>query len=685
MTPTASSPSLALLRAAVALTATSVVLQAALGFLGALAVAPVVAAAAILVVAGLWWWCGTRGASVGKAGATATAVSAQCDGAAPPPSPPWARVAEAAAAAALGTALVQRLWAGLHRKTFFYDVLSYHLHLPAAWHAVGRLTLVPTPFGDPAPAYTPANAELLFGVALAAAGNASLAHAGQLPFAALAVLAIHATARQLGAARAVGLTAALSFLLIPEVWQQAPTAMADLAMASFFLAALPFLLRLESVARNWPDVLSLGAALGLLLGTKYVAVVLSLPLLLWAAAVLWRGRRTPQGRPGNAVAIAALAALVLACGGFWYVRNAALTGNPLFPATITVGGRALLRGLLDGAALRASEYHLPVTDLGALAELLSDCGWAFSAAIVVAAWFARRTRWPAGVAALTLLLWFAVPYQQSRFFFAAFGLGAVLLAAAASRAPRAAAWVPAAATAGSVLQFPTAGRLMVIGVAGLTAVLATVLVGHRHLATDTRWSQGVRALTDRRRGRLAIATAAIVVVATAIGWARSRSDAFAYGVGDDHDAAWGWMRDHVHGARIAYTGSNLPLPLWGPRFENVVRYVPIQGGSASAPHDYLHVAAPSVDETPSEPAPERSAPDRVAWLANLATFGADWLFVARMYPGVARANRRDRDDFPIERPWADALPQQFALRYATAGVRIYQLQSRPAKETPSAP
>jgi hypothetical protein len=429
------SPSLALLRAGLGLTAGAVILQAALGFCGALALAPVVAGAAALVAAGIWCWGGTRGApkrNSTTAPATAATTTAHRS--------PEASVAEWATAAALAAALLERLWRGLHRTTFLYDVLSYHLHLPAAWRAAGRLTLVPTPFGDPAPAYTPGNAELLFGLALAAAGNATLAHAGQIPFAALATLAIHATARQLGASRAVGLAAALSFLLIPEVWQQAPTAMADLAMASFFLAALPFLLRLEEAPRNWPDLLSLGAALGLLLGTKYVSVVLSLPPVLWAATVLWRGRRAPHG-PGNAAAVGALAAAVFACGGFWTVRNAALTGNPLFPATIALGRRVFLAGLLDGAALRASEYHVPVTDIGALTEVLGDCGWGFWAAVALAAWFARRTRWPALVAGVTLLLWVAVPYQQSRFFFAPFGLAVILLAVAVVRAPRVGGWL----------------------------------------------------------------------------------------------------------------------------------------------------------------------------------------------------------------------------------------------------
>jgi len=43
-----------------------------------------------------------------------------------------------------------------------YDSLSYHLFFPAHWIQEQRLSIVPTPFGDPAQAYQPANGELFF-------------------------------------------------------------------------------------------------------------------------------------------------------------------------------------------------------------------------------------------------------------------------------------------------------------------------------------------------------------------------------------------------------------------------------------------------------------------------------------------------------------------------------------------
>lgn len=110
--------------------------------------------------------------------------------------------------------------------------------------------------------------------------------------------------------------------------------------------------------------------------------------------------------------------------------------------------------------------------------------------------------------------------------------------------------------------------------------------------------------------------------------------------------------------------------------------MPIAGGLNSAPHHFLHVPPPGPLQTPSEPAPERRHPERSSWLANLDAFGADWLFVARMYPGVAAANAHDDQNFPVERAWADGDPARFHLAYANEGARIYQIHRRPTGAPP---
>src|SRR6185369_14267547 len=143
----------------------------------------------------------------------------------------------------------------------------------------------------------------------------------------------------------------------------------DLGIAAFLLSSLPFALRLWTApARRRADLLAVAAALGLAIGTKYAAATLALPFLAVAAAAVVR--RRPIDARGAALALLA----VTATGGFWYARNAAITGNPFYPVALP-GAR--LPALYGAAEMRAWEYHVPVSDLRALGILWLGAGIGF--------------------------------------------------------------------------------------------------------------------------------------------------------------------------------------------------------------------------------------------------------------------------------------------------------------------
>ncbi len=326
---------------------------------------------------------------------------------------------DVACVCALTAAVLLRAWAGFGKTTFLYDTLSYHLHVPATWIADRRLEIVPAVFGDPSSAYAPSNLELWFAFLMAPLHSDCLAGSGQLPFAALAALAIVAAVREAGGRRTAALAAALVFLLIPEVWQQARTAMTDLGLAAFLLASLPFSARAARQGDDG-DLLTAAVALGLAVGTKYVGLPLALP---FALVVIFSAR---SGRRRGRTSVAA-AAVVLASGGFWYLRNALATGNPFYPVA-TLG----FPGLTDRAAMRAWIYHLPVGQLGALGEMLGAAGFGFVLAAAVVVVWRRLLLEGALLLAVTTVFWLWIPYQESRFLFAAFGVAAVAI----GRAPR---------------------------------------------------------------------------------------------------------------------------------------------------------------------------------------------------------------------------------------------------------
>jgi len=610
--------------------ATVVVVQAGLGAIGLLT-----PAATLVVLAAL--------------AAGAYRVARHRPGAQPPPPEPVTKLA-----VVLSSLLIAvfgfRLWSGLHKTTFLYDTLSYHLHMPATWMHDRRITIVPAVFGDPSPAYAPANLELWFQFLMAPLRSDYLAGAGQLPFAALAACAIATVIRDARGARSVAVAAPLAFLFVPEVWTQMSTAMTDVGMAACLLAALPFALRLwtAGVARR-SDLLAAATAIGLAVGTKYAAASLAL-LFVTLTAGAWL-RRRPLDLRGGALAIAA----VLAAGGFWYVRNAAVTGNPFYPVAVPA---LHLPALYGSAQMRAWDYHVPVGDLAALGSMLIGAGIGFCVAVAVAVVLRWRRPETALMVGLLATFWFLIPYQESRFLFVVFGVAAALIGLAA-RGSFPVALALAAALACAFIEWRSVQRLMLLGAPLMTAVV---------LADKP----GLLARIDSRGlMRAAGAGAAVVLVALAIG---ARDDARrdpGYGVDDETAADWAWFRANVHDARVAYTGTNVAFPLAGQRLSNDVRYVNVAG----APGDVLHDFGPPGDGT-AEPAPYRRNARADVWLSNLRAARTQVLFVAALYPPVRRNVAADSGGFPVERAWADARPDSFHLLHASPTARVYSVNLR---------
>ena len=551
---------------------------------------------------------------------------------------PWTPL-EAALAAGLVAALLLQLRSGLARTTSLYDTLSYHLHEPATWMHARRVGIVPAVFGDPAPAYAPANLELVWLFLMAPLRSDTLAAVGQLPFAALAAVAIAAAVREAGGRRDAALAAALAYLLVPEVWQQASTAMVDLGMAACLLAALPFAARLRR-GGSGADLAAFATALGLGAGTKSVGALLALPFFALGARALVRARPA---------AIALAAGLAIASGGFWFLRNWAVTGSPFYPVA-ALG----FPGLYGAHAMRAWDYHIPVRELPALGAMLlaSGVGFASAAAVALARGWRTHEAWLA--LALVAIFWLVIPYQESRFLFTAFGVAAVVLGRAADRPPALLGGaLLAAAIVGALVEAPAPERLALLPAAAAGALGLAAL--RRIPARGRRWG-------------LAAAGAALALALGAIVHRRLADEPLP-AVGDDVDADWRWFRAHVRDARVAYTGTNLAFPLAGEGLSNRVSYVNVAG----APEARLHDFPPGPGVATAEPAPYREGPAFDVWLRNLRAAGADVLFVAALYPIVRRNVAADDDGFPIERAWADAHPALFQLLHASAAARVYRI------------
>jgi hypothetical protein len=401
-------------------------------------------------------------------------------------------------------------------------------------------------------------------------------------------------------------------------------------------------------------VFTIAVALGLAFGTKYAGAALALPFLVFGAIAIARARLA------NAKGLALVAAALLATGGFWYLRNAVVAGNPFYPVAALPG--LPLPALYGAKEMRAWDYHVPIADVGELGSMLVAAGIAFISAAAFAIVRLRRTGYGALAPALVVVFWLLVPYQESRFLFPAFGAAAIAIGIAVVKRPVLAItlYAPVAALIGSLVQYPTWERLLLapIGVAA-----ALLFAYGRRLP----FRPGARVV----RGGVAVgAIAGFVAIALGVGRFDARRPAYTVGDGD-LAAAWAWLRANVRDTNVAYTGTNLAFPLAGAQLANHVRYVNVAG----SPGDILNDFGPPGDGT-AEPAPYRRGASPGVWLANLRATGTRVLFVAALYPGVRRNIGADRDGFPIERAWADARPDVFHLSYASAAARVYDVEPR---------
>lgn len=204
----------------------------------------------------------------------------------------------------------------------FYDQFNYHLAFPYQWLRHGSAFVYPRHSYS----YLTANMGFLYSYGMAVGGPWT----GQAVCwwtGAVATLGAWALGRRLGGPRAAAWAAAI-FAATPTVLVPATWAGSDLGVAAFAAAGWLLLLRLRDGIGERPAAwVTTGAMAGLAAGCKYLALAMvAVPL---GAAVLLSQRRGPRRerwrRTGLWLAGAALAFSP------WLLRNASVTGNPVFP------------------------------------------------------------------------------------------------------------------------------------------------------------------------------------------------------------------------------------------------------------------------------------------------------------------------------------------------------------------
>jgi hypothetical protein len=230
----------------------------------------------------------------------------------------------------LSLGIIVQMFLGAMLPPSDFDVRAYHLQVPKEWFQAGLVTFL----DHNAYAQMPLGAEMPALAAMTFTGDwqlGGLVGKTIIGFSSLlAVLAVFGIGQRLGNSTA-GAIAALVLLGTPWLGYMAKLGLVD--MASGLLVLLSFWTAYES--RHTPTnsgrwTVLAGLLTGAACSVKYPNVVLvALPLAIWIA---WP---KPTGEPHrwrSALTTLLLFVLVAAAsGGLWYAKNAAFTGNPVYP------------------------------------------------------------------------------------------------------------------------------------------------------------------------------------------------------------------------------------------------------------------------------------------------------------------------------------------------------------------
>ena len=199
------------------------------------------------------------------------------------------------------------------------DDLTYHLPAIFEYIQSHEIRLLPVAL-RPHFAF-PENAELLFLWPMVFVRNVRMVSGLNVLFVFMSVLTLHGLLRHFEISRRDALFASMLYAFCPAVLMQAGVNYIDIIVSLFVLLAL-YCACLFSAFRKISYLYVSGLTVGLLLGMKYTAILLVLPLQLLIIPPLFRLKLR------HAV-VYALPVVILS--GWWYLRNYMVLNDPFYP------------------------------------------------------------------------------------------------------------------------------------------------------------------------------------------------------------------------------------------------------------------------------------------------------------------------------------------------------------------
>lgn len=558
---------------------------------------------------------------------------------------------------------------------FGWDNLSYHFAFPVEWLKSGNLSIAATICDDPSPPYYPINGSLFFLWFMLPLKNVFLADLGQVPFFVLAFLSVFGISRRLKLPVEHSFYAASLFIITPNVFKQLGIAYVDVMFAALFLSAVYFLAGFAN-NRSFKDLFLWALTFGLFCGVKTSAIVYGILPALFFIFILCCMAGARETRFKALVFLLTFAAVVMISGGFSYVRNAALTGNPIFPAHIKLLGHTIFKGVMPFATYRAQwtseEINLGKAlfgeGLGAQLILIFIPAVLISIPVALLKNKGRISAPLLFVLALPPVLFasfvYLMPQLWIRYLYPFFGIGyvvAVYTLSSANLPVKALRALAVICVVTSSLELMGWWRL--ISALLLAAILFLTLPGILKLRFSKR--------------TLIIASLFLTGIMVFLNADYNKHEFERYlnrtPYPREDREAWAWLNDNTARSRIAYAGIPHVLPLYGSKFKNDVYYVSVNetdpaplylypNGSYQWDRDFLKMY-----KRLESPGNYRENPDYGIWLNNLKKRRIQYLVVYSL--------RKIKDSvvFPLENDWALAHPEEFTPVFNKRIVNIYRV------------
>ncbi|MCD4750410.1 MAG: hypothetical protein K8R59_13645 [Thermoanaerobaculales bacterium] len=274
--------------------------------------------------------------------------------------------------------------------SFQYDDISFHLPAAATWLQTHDLSMMKFSFGDKSTPFYPILGELVSWCLIAPLRISDFAARwSQLPFALATLAALAAVGRRLGMSIPSVIVGCSLFWSLARVFPILALGAGNDHATSFFTIATIDGLLLVARRPTPGRAIYLGLTTGFLAGTKYLGLM-NLCILGVVFLICVVGQRTQwrqQVRPlGLALPLAGITAALV--GGYTYLRNFVTTGNPVFPAPISVGGFEVFPGWSNAALTarrHAPEFAIELPDFLFRYDLFGPIApWLLPLAAVVA-------------------------------------------------------------------------------------------------------------------------------------------------------------------------------------------------------------------------------------------------------------------------------------------------------------